>query len=361
MARVNSVITSRRFLAFASLAIFAALSAVSLGSISAKAATSSAKTAGSKELTFYSVVEHDLYINHADDRARGDGHNPFGNVATAISPSNEKAYGPLPGDDGEFESNLYTSASHKSSAGSSIFVCQYNFDQDAFCDASFQLQGGTLIGKGAFSFNASKTSFAIVGGTSAYRNMEGVVEVSGLGPGTLPQPVARIVPMLEASRLTFVLKPSRDVSSSQFVEYSNPAGDAFLSMADDELRGSISNAFGTHISKAAAGLADLDEQEGPFPGDKTLFSFRVYPTGSLNGKAESAVYTCQYYFDKNAFCDASFALNGGTLFGAGAFNFNAKTYALAITGGYGKYTGVTGDIEADPSGKLAQRLDFQVG
>jgi hypothetical protein len=140
--------------------------------------------------------------------------------------------------------------------------------------------------------------------------------------------------------------------------YSIPTHEAFVANADDEIRGDVSNPFGTHISRKASGLANLDEKQGPYPGDEALFSFNVFKTGSLQTSVGSAVFTCQYYFDKNAFCDVSFQMNGGTLMGAGAFSFNATKFAVAITGGYGKYSGATGDVQASASGKIAQRLDF---
>ncbi len=143
--------------------------------------------------------------------------------------------------------------------------------------------------------------------------------------------------------------------------YGNPVHQAFVANADDELRGDASNPFGTHISRAAAGLTDLNEKNGPFPGDEALYSFNMFTSPSLQTAAGSAVYTCEYYFDKNAFCDVSFQLNGGTLIGAGAFAFSSKTFALAITGGYGKYSGVTGDVTVTGSGTRAQRLVFRLG
>jgi hypothetical protein len=150
--------------------------------------------------------------------------------------------------------------------------------------------------------------------------------------------------------------PKRAATPQTIVVYSLPTHEAFVANADDEIRGDVSNPFGTHISRKASGLANLDEKQGPFPGDEALFSFSVFKTSSLEVNTGSAVFTCQYYFDKNAFCDVSIQLNGGTLIGAGAFNFNAPTFAIAITGGYGKYTGASGDVQATPSGKIAQRL-----
>jgi hypothetical protein len=152
--------------------------------------------------------------------------------------------------------------------------------------------------------------------------------------------------------------PKKAAAVQKIVVYSLPTHEAFVANADDEIRGDVSNPFGTHISRAASGLGALDEKQGPFPGDEALFSFNVFKTGSLETNLGSAVFTCQYYFNKNAFCDVSFQMNGGTLMGAGAFNFSASTFALAITGGYGTYSGMTGDVSATPSGKFAQRLFF---
>jgi hypothetical protein len=152
--------------------------------------------------------------------------------------------------------------------------------------------------------------------------------------------------------------PKKTTSLQKITVYSIPTHEAFVANADDEIRGDVSNPFGTHISRKASGLANLDEKQGPYPGDEALFSFNVFKTGTLETNVGSAVFTCQYYFDKNAFCDVSFQMNGGTLMGAGAFNFNASKFALAITGGYGSYSGATGDVQATPSGKLAQRLEF---
>ncbi len=139
--------------------------------------------------------------------------------------------------------------------------------------------------------------------------------------------------------------------------YSAPAQETFVANADDEARGAVNNPFGTHNGSPAAS----EKTNGPFAGDEALFSFDVYTTPGLQSKAGSAVYTCWYYFNKNAFCDASFQLKGGTLIAAGTLNFEGKAFALAITGGYGKYTRATGDVEATASGKNAQHLAFVLG
>ena len=72
----------------------------------------------------------------------------------------------------------------------------------------------------------------------------------------------------------------------------------------------------------------------------------------------SATFICQYGFNKNAFCNASYQLEDGQIVGEGAFNFNASAFALVIVGGTGKYRGLTGDMEAAPAVQHSQRLDF---
>jgi hypothetical protein len=174
------------------------------------AVTTRAARAGlnDRTLTLYGVSSNKEFVNNADDRARGEGNNPFGNYsgASAPQPPSEKLFGPFAGDEGEYAFKLYTSSNIKSYAGSAIFVCQYNFNANAFCDAAFQLQGGALVGKGTSNFNVTTFSLAILGGTFKYRGMKGHVTVSALGRGTLPQPVVRVVPMLEAQRMAFVLR-----------------------------------------------------------------------------------------------------------------------------------------------------------
>jgi hypothetical protein len=74
------------------------------------------------------------------------------------------------------------------------------------------------------------------------------------------------------------------------------------------------------------------------------------------------VYTCWYMFHKDAFCDVFLQLkSGGALLAAGTVDFNAKTFALAVTGGTGPYRGAAGDVAVTPSGKHAQRLAIALG
>lgn len=194
--------------ALLALTAVAALAAAVIAGSSGAATASTKAATGVQRFTFYSSVKNERYINNVDDLSRGEGHNPFGNVSSVKPPTNEKTSGPLAGDEAMYAFDLFTSSDLKTSAGSAIFVCWYNFNRNALCDAAFQLSGGTLIGKGAFNFSNQKFSLALLGGTSKYRSTGGAVEISALGAKTQSQPVFRVVPMLQAQRLSFLVEPA---------------------------------------------------------------------------------------------------------------------------------------------------------
>jgi hypothetical protein len=87
-----------------------------------------------------------------------------------------------------------------------------------------------------------------------------------------------------------------------------------------------------------------------------VFTFDVYTSPKRTTKAGSAVLTCQYYFDKNGFCDETIQLKQGTLFAVGPFSFDAKSFALVVTGGSGGFAGVSGDLRQSPGGNRTERL-----
>ncbi len=155
-------------LALGAWAIAAALVSAGIAPGSAQAAVRSQK------LTLYATAEQEQYVNNSDSLQRGEGNNPFGNYKDLEPLANKNANGPFPGDEALFSFNLYTGPNLAKRAGTALFTCQYNFNKNAFCDASFQLaNGGTIIASGAFNFTASKFSLAITGGNGAYLAKKG--------------------------------------------------------------------------------------------------------------------------------------------------------------------------------------------
>jgi hypothetical protein len=153
----------------------ARLAGVALFAVGAMSASAGAAN-GRQRLTLYSVTEQEQFVNNQDDRARGEGHNPFG-AYSDVSPAVTKPKGgPFPGDEALFSFNVYRNADLKTRAGSAIFTCQYNFGKNAFCDVSFQLiDRGTLIAEGAFNFDAARFTLAITGGYGGYSDVTGEV------------------------------------------------------------------------------------------------------------------------------------------------------------------------------------------
>jgi hypothetical protein len=153
---------------------FLALAALAGAAVFAASVTpaASAATSGQK-FTIYSVATQEQFMNMSDDRARGKGNTPFGNFKDTTTPTKESGTGPFPGDIALFSFALYSDSNLTKSAGSGVFTCQYNFNQNAFCDVTYQLSGGTLLCAGAFNFNAKSFTLVIKGGTGKYRSMKG--------------------------------------------------------------------------------------------------------------------------------------------------------------------------------------------
>ncbi len=151
------------------VAVGALLVAASLGCASASAARAP------QPLTFYSVATHEQFLNHSDDRARGKGNNPFGGFKDVTDPTGKETSGngPFAGDRSIFTFALFGSNDTKDRIGSAWFVCEYVFEQDAFCSTSYTLPKGTLIGTGYFDFNAKTFTVSVTGGTGKYAGARG--------------------------------------------------------------------------------------------------------------------------------------------------------------------------------------------
>ena len=313
------------------------------------------RTADGKTIVLYSVPVDRGFVNNADDRTRGLGNNPFGNYTTAAAAtqtSNEKLLGPFPGDEGLFTFDLYTDAAHKHSAGKGLVICQYVFDKQSYCDVQYTLGDGTLVAQGPANADARQFSFQVTGGTAGYRGMSGDVSATRAGP----RYVAPYL-MLEPQRLVLNVHPASGSQKSTI--YSLATKEQFVDNGDDESRGYAANPF--HIRNKALAASEDEDKNGPYPGDEAVFTFKVYSDAALKKPLGSATFTCLYAFDRDAYCDAAYQLEGGTLIGGGAFTFDADNFTLAITGGTGRYANATGDVAATESKGQSQRLALVLG
>jgi hypothetical protein len=162
---------SRRIVAIALL--------VGVALFAGRVTSGSARTeSGKQRLTVYAVATAAQFMDHSDDRARGDGNNPFDADTKALAPvsaAREKGKGPYPGDDALYSFKLYAGADLKQRIGSATYTCVYNFDQKALCEAYFTLNGSALFASGPVDFTSTQFTLAVTGGTSKYLGTRGEV------------------------------------------------------------------------------------------------------------------------------------------------------------------------------------------
>ena len=139
--------------------------------------------------------------------------------------------------------------------------------------------------------------------------------------------------------------------------YSVATQEQFMNHEDDRDRGKGNNPFGNFKDSTSA---TKESGVGPFAGDRSVFTFKLFSDSGTKDTIGNATLICQYSFNKNAVCEAAYVLSGGQLLGNGFFNFNAKTFSLAIIGGTGKYRGETGVMNAGPAPNHVQKLAFSL-
>jgi hypothetical protein len=62
------------------------------------------------------------------------------------------------------------------------------------------------------------------------------------------------------------------------------------------------------------------------------------------------MYSCTFNFAQEAFCEANFSLNGGTMIAMGPANLDRGAMVLPVTGGTGRYAGARGQLTSRSSG-----------
>jgi hypothetical protein len=166
---------------------FAAAAALAFVAGALVAAAAAAAPAG-RNFTIYAVSTQGQYANHADDRSRGNLDNPF-NADAPVPKGKGKAS--RVGDNALIGFKLYSDSSYKKQIGSGSYSCTFTSAHVALCEASFQLDDGSMAASGPTNWDSTSFTLAVSGGTGKYLGARGQVSSLPVGKG---------------HRLTFVLR-----------------------------------------------------------------------------------------------------------------------------------------------------------
>ena len=131
----------------------------------------------------------------------------------------------------------------------------------------------------------------------------------------------------------------------------------YLNHQDDRARGTGNNPFGNYKDTTTP---TKEANNGPFPGDRSVFTFNLYGSTDLKKSIGSATFICEYTLGKNGLCQAAYLLSGGTLLGTGFFNFSSASLTISIAAGTGKYRGSSGNIVTGAGTGREQVLTFRL-
>ena len=132
----------------------------------------------------------------------------------------------------------------------------------------------------------------------------------------------------------------------------------FTNHADDRQRGLASNPFNVDTKKIPNILKQNGKGKGGHAGDRAIYAFKLFGDPAMKKRIGSAVYTCTFNFGNQAFCQASFQLNGGAIYASGPADFNSTALTLAVSGGTGAYLALRGQVSSAAHSSNAHRLTF---
>jgi hypothetical protein len=132
--------------------------------------------AGSRShgLSLYAVGTRVRYVKYTDGITRAKYQNPFNIDSKKFAPTTGKGVA-SPGNSVFFVFNLYSDAGLKHSLGTAIYTCRFGFNNNADCQAEYDLRNGALFASGPVDFKSTRTLLAITGGTGAYLGTAGQV------------------------------------------------------------------------------------------------------------------------------------------------------------------------------------------
>jgi hypothetical protein len=147
-----------------------------------------ATTQAPRSVVFYAKPTRAQFINHNDDRARGNFTNPFADALPTPPNANSAKKGARAGDNALFTLKLYSDAKLKRLVGTAAYSCTVNFGQQALCEGQFELGGGgTMVAMGPADLKSGDFVLPVTGGTGRYAGAHGQLTSSSAGGKTSTQ------------------------------------------------------------------------------------------------------------------------------------------------------------------------------
>jgi hypothetical protein len=146
------------------------------------------KMSGGRSFVIYGKPTRAQFVDHNDDRARGDFTNPFDPDVLPTPPNaNSGKKGARAGDNALFSFKLYSDRGLRRLIGSAIYNCTFNFAQEATCEANLTLVGGTMTATGPSKLDGSIILIPVTGGTGRYSGAHGQLTWTSAGNKTNTQ------------------------------------------------------------------------------------------------------------------------------------------------------------------------------
>ena len=144
-------------------------------------------------------------------------------------------------------------------------------------------------------------------------------------------------------------------ASHRLILYSVTEQEQFQNNADARTRGEGHNPFGSYTDFTPVAIP---ESKGPYPGDYAD-SRSISTQMQTEPHVGAATFTCIYNFHRTPSA-THLSTERRHHDRPGSVQLTATKFALAVTGGYGKYSDARGEVEEVPGAHHAQQLTFQL-
>ena len=129
-----------------------------------------------RSFVVYAKPTRAQFVDHNDDRQRGDFRNPFNPDSVPTPPNaNSAKKGARAGDRALFTFKLYSDLRLTRPVGNAVYSCTFNFAKQAICAANFNLTGGAMIALGPAKLDTGSVVIVlpVIGGTGKYAGAHG--------------------------------------------------------------------------------------------------------------------------------------------------------------------------------------------